>query len=213
MLEQTYSGDILEESLHIDGHRAWGFVIYRCTYKNDADCAAFLRLLLDDTKKMLLLSAGELDLLRNLALTIFDDPTKFDGVTAAVVREHFKDWAAAAPVREQGAGKGLCPKPGFVSQRYAYCLQVGEEELESVLRPASRGLNDSFVRLVAKDWESGSEDDVYDCEEPVEGCVYWDVGWMKVRFHGVMVQTYVYLRDDSMGWEQYYRRPPCVASF
>jgi hypothetical protein len=219
---QFLYGDVVEESLHTDGHRAWGFVIYRCTYKSDADWAAFLRLLMEDTEKMLWSAAGELDLLENLALTVFDDPARFDGVTAAVVREHFRGWAAAAPEREQGPGKGLCTKLGFSSQRYTYCLQVGEEELESVLKPEPKRLNDSFVRLVAKDWEPGLEehdddddaydDELYDGEEPVEGCSDWDVGWMKVQFNSVMLEPYAYLRDD-LAWEQYYRRPPSIASF
>lgn len=53
---------------------------------------------------------------------------------------------------------------------------------------------------------------LYDGEEPVEGCSDWDVGWMKVQFDSVMLEPYAYLRDD-LAWEQYYWRPPSIASF
>ncbi|CDM34854.1 unnamed protein product [Penicillium roqueforti FM164] len=59
--------------LRKDGHRAWGFAIYRSTYQSDADWKEFMRRLLADTTESLEDMAGP-DLLDNLALTVFDDP-------------------------------------------------------------------------------------------------------------------------------------------
>jgi hypothetical protein len=36
MSEHTPADDI-QHALIADGHRIWGFVVYRCTYDNDAD--------------------------------------------------------------------------------------------------------------------------------------------------------------------------------
>lgn len=65
--------DKIERWLRKDGHRAWGFAIYRSTYQSDADWKEFMRRLLVDTTESLEDMAGP-DLLDNLALTVFDDP-------------------------------------------------------------------------------------------------------------------------------------------
>lgn len=91
----------IEEWLREDGHRAWGFVIYRSTYQNQAAWDEFMRRLLANTTEMLEYDAG-LDLLDNLALTVFDNPNQFDNATTAMVRDHFKQWAATMEEGEQG---------------------------------------------------------------------------------------------------------------
>ena len=97
------NADRIERFFWEDGHRAWGFVIYRSTY--------------------LEWGAG-LDLLDNLALTVFDDPSKFNIATTAVIRDHFKPWAATMEQEEQGpfSDPKQIRSPG--SQRYRYCIQV-----------------------------------------------------------------------------------------
>ncbi|RDW74454.1 uncharacterized protein DSM5745_07116 [Aspergillus mulundensis] len=179
--------------------------------------APFLSLLLSNTEEAVIGNAGEPDLLRNLVLLLFDDPGSFDGVTAAVVREHLV-WECAHP-RARGGSRAL-PEAWFF---------VPAEELESVVSPVTKDLDSSFVRLVAKDWEPEAKEEededelsdvdesdqgreLYDWEKPAEGRMDWDVGWMKIEFDSVMVERYAYLRDD-LAWEQYYQRPPSVASF
>ncbi|KAL2837938.1 hypothetical protein BJY01DRAFT_220346 [Aspergillus pseudoustus] len=226
-------GDIIDGSLHEDGHRAWGFVIYRCAYDSDSDWGAFMRRLLADTEEDVYCDTGEQDLLNNLAITVFEDRDAFDRATAATVREHFRKWAATAPQREQGTSYIQPPGHGFSSQRYRYCLQVGREELESVLRPDQvlSSLYFSFVRLVDTYWEPNvgpaldleeeyqrlraeSEGNtwIYDTDEPVEGCRDWNVGWMRINFSGAMVDPYAALREDYQ-WDVVYCRPPSVTSF
>ncbi|CEN62390.1 hypothetical protein ASPCAL09025 [Aspergillus calidoustus] len=116
-----------------------------------------MRLLLADTEDTVYMGSGETDLLNNLAITVIEDRAALDGATAAAVRENFRAWAATAPQREQGVNSRIQPVPprlGISSQRYRYCLQVGREELESVLRYAQSGpLDSSFVRLVDTYWE------------------------------------------------------------
>jgi hypothetical protein len=197
---QLSQADLIEKYLHEDGHRAWGFVIYRCAYQGITAWDEFMRRLLADTGEMLEGDLG-LDLLDNLALTVFEDSTSFDGAATAVVRDHFNRWAATAVQQEQGTGPGVVG-----SQRYRYCIQVTQDALDSVLVGEEGG----FVRVIRGDWEDyepyeGGES--FEAEqEAIEGCTLEDMGWMKVPFEGVMVLPWCYLRED-WGWETEYRRP------
>lgn len=146
----------------------------------------------------------------SLSLTIFEDRSLFDGASTSVVREHFKQWAITAPQQEQSTGPAL-------SQRYRYCIQVDDAALKSVLEndeplpPMSHG----FVNLIWNDdgWKhtngapSPEEEEV---EEPIEGCTWHNVGWMRVTYQDVMVCFYVLLRDLN-DCHRVYRRPPEVA--
>ncbi|KAJ5457225.1 hypothetical protein N7530_012499 [Penicillium desertorum] len=131
---QFNNADQIEQFLHEDGHRAWGFVIYRCTYESNTDWEEFMRRLLANTEETLE-GEGGLDLLDNLAVTVFED-SSFDGAATAVVRNHFKRWAATAAQQEQGIGPGM-------SERYLYCIQVTQDVLDSVLAD-----EEGFVRLI-----------------------------------------------------------------
>ncbi|RHZ45929.1 uncharacterized protein CDV56_100730 [Aspergillus thermomutatus] len=199
--------DRIERDLHEDGLRAWGFVIYRCTYQSNTAWVEFMRRLLANTKDTLE-SGGGLDLLDNLALTVIEDSGSLDGATTAVIRQHFQQWVATAVQEEPGT-----TSPGLQwSQRYKYCLQITQDVLDSVLTDEEEG---GFVRLIRRDWGEYDPYDqgerVEDEQEAIEGCTLEDVGWMKVPFDGVMVVPWYYLR--GAGWETEYRRPPEIASY
>lgn len=40
---ENNAADLIERQVQQDGHRTWGFVIYRTTYDNDADWTEFLQ--------------------------------------------------------------------------------------------------------------------------------------------------------------------------
>ncbi|KAF7163908.1 hypothetical protein CNMCM6106_000680 [Aspergillus hiratsukae] len=150
-----------------------------------------------------------LDMLERLTLTVFDDQSTFDGATTSFVREHFKKWAATAPQEEQGTGPGN-------AQRYRYCIQVTDESLDSIIQkappPEEEIINrEGFVNIIDASWEPYSQWDggerIEDDEEPLEGCTLLDVGWMRVRYDGVMTGSYYYLRNQG-AWDHEYRRPP-----
>lgn len=199
--------DQIERDLHERGLRAWGLVIYRCTYQSNTAWVEFMRRLLVNTKDTLESEDG-LDLLDNLALTVIEDSGSLDGATTAVIRHHFQQWVATAVQQEPDT-----TNPGLLwSQRYMYCLQITQDVLDSVLTDKEEG---GFVRLIRRDWE---EYDPYDHgerveeeHEAIEGCTLEDVGWMKVRFDGVMVLPWYYLR--GAGWDTEYRRPPEIACY
>ncbi|KAJ5949944.1 hypothetical protein N7454_001528 [Penicillium verhagenii] len=70
-----------------------------------------------------------------MALTVFDDPKKFDGATTAVTRDHFKQWVATAEQEERSPefDTERIRIDGYGVQRYRYCIQVTQEILESVI--------------------------------------------------------------------------------
>ncbi|KAF4216900.1 hypothetical protein CNMCM8980_007950 [Aspergillus fumigatiaffinis] len=202
--------DCVELDLEKDGHRTWGFVMYRCTYKSDADWDEFMRRLRIHTEKSME-SYNGLDMMDRLVLTVFDDRATFDCATTSFVREHFKKWAATAPQEEQGAGPGN-------AQRYRYCIQVTDECLNSIIRkappPDELTINkEGFVNIIDASWEPYSQWDgderIEDDEEPLEGCTLLDVGWMRVNYDRVMTGSYYYLRN-SHAWDYEYRRPPQI---
>lgn len=128
-----------------------------------------MRRLLADTEETLE-GDGGLDLLDNLALTVFEDSRSFDGAATAVVWDHFNRWAATAVQQEQGTGPGL-----FGSQRYRYCIQATQDVLDSVLADEEGGV----VRLIWGDWEEYEpyeEGERLEAEqEAIEGCTLEDV--------------------------------------
>src|SRR2546423_12758997 len=66
------SADNIESYLQEDGHRTWGFVIYRCTYESDDDWGWFMERLRDKIRYILELCNG-LDMMNSLSITVFED--------------------------------------------------------------------------------------------------------------------------------------------
>ena len=196
--------DNIERYLQEDGHRTWGFVIYRCTYESDDDWDQFMERLRDQIRRTLE-SCNGLDMMDSLSITVFEDRSILDGASTSVVREHFKQWAATAPQQEQGTGPAL-------SQRYRYCVQMDAVALESIIHDAPQldTFGDGFVNLIWKDWEPSRPDHREEVEESIEGCTQHEVGWMRVAYRDVMVGMHYYLRNWN-DWHREYRRPPEVA--
>lgn len=199
------NADKVERYLNKDGHRIWGWVVYRCTYESDSDWEQFMQRLRYYIRDTLNFDNG-LDLMPSLNFHVFDDPALFNGANASTVRQHFRQWAATAPEQEQGAEVGARE-----SQRYEYCIQVDITALRSIIdgpAPPEDNLSDAFVNLIRGEWDSGyDEDDVE--HEPIEGCTDYDVGWMRIRYNCLMVDWYCRFRGSEC-WHIEYRRPPEV---
>ena len=105
------TSDSIEDALRDDGHRTWGFTIYRTVYPSgisssfpESDWNEFLSRLDYAITKSLTAYNG-LDMKDSLALTIFEDRNTLDGATTEQVREKFRAWIAEGAVaREQGEG-------------------------------------------------------------------------------------------------------------
>lgn len=191
--------DIIERCMQEDGHRIWGMVVYRCTYKSDEDWAEFMRRLHADMTKSLRRANG-LDILDSFELTVFED-FALEGASTSTVRERFQQWVATAPEQEQSTGPGD-------SQRYQYCVMVDEAALESCVRHAVNA--DSYVIVIQGSWKPYLPDEMEEAGEPLEGCTLQNVGWMRACFQYLMVSRYYYLRGQSVGWRVQYQRPPTI---
>lgn len=208
------TADHIERYLQADGHRTWGFVIYRCTYDSDDEWNEFMERLRYRIRQTLEFYNG-LDLIDSLSLTVIEDREKLDDVEASVVREHFKTWAETALQREQGAQAHMQSEfQAWESQRYLYCIQVDAEVLESVVHwaeapPAIDARSEGFVKIISRYWEPYGARDRDPPQEPIEGCTEDDVGWMMVDYTNV-VAFYHLLRSRHF-WYSVYKRPPKVA--
>lgn len=191
MGRKSNKADELERLLMSDGFQTWGFVIYRCTYKSDADWAKFMTLLREKTLRNLKGYNG-LDLLNQFSPTVFDDPS-FEGATAATLRAHFNQWAVTASEYEKSQQiKGPCVR----SSRYRFFVMVDQEALESVLNcPNDQG--SAFVRLVYADCK---------LEAPGQG---GEAGLIKVPYDEVEFNGFVDMCNED-NWDLFHARTPHV---
>ncbi|KAJ5649967.1 uncharacterized protein N7484_003690 [Penicillium longicatenatum] len=162
--------DRLEALLEKDSFKIWGFVIYRCTYQDNAEWEKFMARFLSAVPEFLQYYSG-LDLLDTFTPTVFEDPP-------------LSRWAKTARQEEQGVSEDYRARTG----RYRFFITVNQEALESVLNaPEDFDEEVAFVRMVHAEWEPREYDeediangDVDPPEEPLEGCTEHDVGWMKM---------------------------------
>lgn len=142
--------------MQTDGHRTWGYVVYRTTYSSDDNWAEFLRRLrfhMEDTFD----TYNGRDILEFFSLTVFSDSSLFDGADTPTIRAHFRQWAENAFRAEQqpqdGSG-GEEVRMGH-SPRYHFCVQVDAAALHSVVHdapapPAFDLTKKSWVKLINK---------------------------------------------------------------
>jgi hypothetical protein len=144
-------------------HDKWGFVIYRCTYKNDQDWDRFQQLVHDRTREAMAQSDTP-QIADSLEWTFVEDRATLEGASRPQLREHFNTWADNAYAIEQ-------PRPSqldfrkwglFGFQRYNYFIQVDEEALQSVLSPPESNWDGhGFVNFVDSRWEPFSDEEYY----------------------------------------------------
>lgn len=189
------AADNVERQLQEDGHKIWGWVIYRCTYEKDQEWEDFMRRLryyINDT----------LNFDNALDMSVIEDPA-LDGALPALIRDHFEQWCATAPQQEQGTAAQQFQR----SQRYNYCLHVDQEALRSILdwpEPPEDNLGDGYVNLVCLNAK------IVDMRpETIEGRPERDLCWMRITYHGLMVTWYNLFRGDA-SWFIEYRVPPGI---
>ncbi|PSK53208.1 hypothetical protein B9Z65_3408 [Elsinoe australis] len=207
MSTEVNQADDIERQLVRDSHRAWGFVIYRCTYDSDDQWATFLDRLRTRTRESFAEYNGE-DILDLLAYTIIEDRSVFEDATVELVREHFGQWCETAPQQEQGAPPGR-------SIRYSYCIQVDASALKSVVHdaqppPQFDSQHKGFVNLIDRAWQLNlDESDSEDSSERAGQQDQQDTGWMRVAYDQLYPAWYCLV--NQMQWPDFYRRPPEIA--
>lgn len=166
--KSTNSASRLQEKLDEAGHHVWGFVIYRCTYGDDAAWEECLRRLnlcarrgMHFYEALDLFDDGE-DGTYRFKQTIFQDAALFDGASTQVVRRHFKAWRARAFDEEQGSNakieawrqrEDLGP-PYKAGVRYRWCIAIDDEALRSIMSLESPSTSaDAWINLIEADWD------------------------------------------------------------
>jgi hypothetical protein len=212
-------------------HDKWGFVIYRCTYRDDQAWNRFKQIVHTRTQDDMADSDAP-EAADSLEWTFVDDRVTLDGASKDQLRARFKQWAAGAIVAENLRAE---QNQTFGVPRYRYFVQVDEQALQSVLSaPALDPSRKGFVNFVDSQWEPSSEelpgehgdededegegddDENVDDEsyDPIEGCTEENVGWMKIA--AMMIDASFY--DISSGfaygaWHVYYKRPPAMVLY
>lgn len=202
----------------LKGGTPWGFVVYRCTYKdNNPQWQRMLDVLNTEVTEGLE-TYGRLDLLPHHRLTVMDDAAKYEGATSHDIRDHFHSWVtgelptvlkdpSACDDATLGTDEGSAVELQLGS-RYNFCLFIDDICLESLdnmdipvikLLCRFRGYREPGHRKyrVHPEFEDGETD----IDEE-------DVGWMYMN----VAEYCSHYSDlvDREGWYGMYLRPPCM---
>ncbi|KAI6839556.1 hypothetical protein KC332_g6544 [Hortaea werneckii] len=207
---------ILEDLAKL-GHDKWGFVIYRCTYRDNQAWDLFK----DIVRRRTLEDMADSDAPEaadRLEWTFVDDEASLDGASKNQLRARFRQWATEAISTENPRAEH---HQIFAVPRYRYLIQVDEQSLRSVVSsPALDPLGKGYVNFVDSQWtqSSGDDDDASEEDEEgyelIEGCAEEDVGWMKIA--AIMIDASFYDIASSFaygGWLVYYKRPPATVLY
>ncbi|KAI7466088.1 hypothetical protein KC357_g7469 [Hortaea werneckii] len=195
----------------------WGFLIYRCTYRDNRDWELFKAIVHRRTQKDMAYSDVP-ELADSLEWTFIEDRNSLEDASKDHVRTRHREWAAEAfriEIARAASDTFDCP-------RYRYFIQVDEEALQSVLSaPECDMYGGGYVDFVDSQWEPMGEEEDEDEDEyalcaedretfdSIEGCTEEDVGWMKIAAD--MIGAHWYSEASGFkygGWYTFYKRPP-----
>ncbi|KAF2993873.1 hypothetical protein E8E13_001568 [Curvularia kusanoi] len=200
-------------------HLKWGFIIYRCDYRNDSDWTYFIKRW-SDVVNATLTEWDKSYLFNNLEWTIKEDRATLDRANIDDIRRIFTAWTKSKEtLAEQQAAIDL----GVLgSPRYWFCVHVDAEALDSCLTydkfPEDK--QDSFwiekrdpalgrtpyVNIVRKDLELEmpprypEDDDGEEAGEDDEGELD-EVISVKVHWEAAVPDVYVNLNQSLDGFE------------
>jgi hypothetical protein len=151
------SADMIRDLNDCYGLKKWGWVIYRCTYGDDPAWHRFLDQLKDHQTELLRETYRADDLVPSWDWIVQEDPA-LDGATKDEVRRRYRQLRTSLVEAEVPDDIADFKKQalGRESPRYNFCIHVGSEALESVLREGftyTTGTNPttSHVNLVRVD--------------------------------------------------------------
>ncbi|PSK58682.1 hypothetical protein B9Z65_6697 [Elsinoe australis] len=211
--DAEYAREVAEEE------GAWGFVIYRCTYKSDDEWSRFLQILNATVREALeaedeVEDEGYVGLMDTLDWSVQED-LELEGARKHEVRRRFRQWAS------ENSGSNSC--------RGKFCIMVDQACVDATLSAPAPPQYDregkAFVYIIDKAWRQKYADGSYAADEadsqasegkepadegfpPVDGCRMDDVGWMKLAITHVAPRAFSVLEEP--GWEGTYHRPPAT---
>jgi len=199
--------------VHLPSIEKWGWVIYRCTYTDDATWAEFRNRVEAESRKSIAQSDAP-EIAERLEWKWVEDASSLDGASTAALRQRFRAWVADEVARQPGDYN-----PSTVS-RFRYFIKIDQEVLHSLAECTSSDRDwimskKAFVKFVDGDWESSDEsqqaeeqeDGLWEKEilEPIDGCTEEDVGWMRISPYMINASFYETLSGYDY-WYIYYRR-------
>lgn len=219
---------MLKDQLQNDDSQ-WGFVIYRCTYKDDSKWHRFMDILNTSVRESLdessLSTAGRRLAMERLNWDVQDDKETLEGATIDTIRERYKRYRkpkAPGPAHIlTEADKGWT---GPLSTEHHFCIRVNEASLKSVLGetplpPHCDWSGPGYVDLIDVDWElperlEEDSEEEYQASldggrEPMEGYTLDELPWRCIAVDGMMPHLYMDLYEPYR-IKYYYQRPPDV---
>ncbi|KAF2996790.1 hypothetical protein E8E13_000202 [Curvularia kusanoi] len=196
----------------------WGWVIYRCTYSDDALWSKF-RDRVENHSRQSIAQSDAPEIAERLEWMWVEDPSSLDGASTAALRVRFRAWAADEVARQPGNYQPT------VIPRFRYFIKIDQDALDSLTEWISHEIwsDDAFVKFVDGNWEplteseqdEEHEDDEWGKEvvEPIEGCTEEDVGWMRIAPLMISADFYDVLSGDENQWITFYERPPSIVAY
>lgn len=227
--------DAISTQLTERNHSKWGFVVYRCDYRDDDAFNRLISLMTSQARENLR-SDG---LMRRLDWVLMSDKALFENASKGEIRQHFRAWAKDTKIQLEDQGAGAMDGSDWQDEgfapglRHQFCLHVDGEVLQRAMRFADLQKNgnaslrdieacQAYVNMIDGSWEEPTredegynpevmpEDPADEGETEIEGCKLYDVGWMKVDIRAVPTSVY-YLLQPGDTWDPLlYQRPPAI---
>ncbi|ATY65546.1 Twin arginine translocation [Cordyceps militaris] len=211
----------IADELEFFNEKKWGWVIYRCTYGDDAAWERFKELVARQTREHLTPSPysdappvpSPRSVVDGVDWRFVSDPT-LEGASREALRERFRAWVA-------GDRPDPPARPGYMSSRHSYFVQVDEASLRSVVNDddpdAWRSGWVNLVRCVegldynlSPEWNAAQ--DGYRKELEEDGEEYIPEDWIMLAASSLTPGFYGSLNTMSENWSMYYSQPPNLVS-
>ena len=137
-LYNATDAEIIRDLNDFYGLKKWGFVIYRCTYGDDAAWSRFMDRLNRHNEDVLRANEQASDFVASYNWTVQEDPA-LEGATKDEVRRRFRQLRGSLIQSETAEDLDDFKKRTLMweNPRYKYCLHVDSEGLHTVLQRAS----------------------------------------------------------------------------
>jgi hypothetical protein len=216
----------IRDCLAIDPVDKWGWVIYRCTYADDATWAQF-RDRIEALSREDIAESDAPEIAERLEWTWIEDKAGLDGISTAALRKRFRAWVTDEIARQQLTKY----EPDEIS-RFRYFIKIDQEAMDSFAGMSMSTLlsDTAYLKIVNSSWEpipavtvvkveqadEQDDDDWWNQEElldPIDGCTEDDVGWMRIEPFMIKAYFYETLESSDESWNLFYKRPPRILRY
>ena len=203
-------------------HR-WGFVLYRCTYSDDAAWEYYIQALHDAVRSGLEDLGRDLLLFKYFKLDVIGDRDTLENASKDYVRQKFAQWSSAHQGVEQG-GPGTDSSFARQMPLFRYCLYADQKCLDTVkahrewteklteeeLARSGPMFGEPKLPCVIVEKDCDPEGEGPDGYPDVDGCTQRYTGWMYTQVTSLpALYNSLHARDMADGAFRY-KRPPLV---